>query len=100
MPDIFIKPRPIPMITTSQKPPTKHIESSSNSTDRISKELKFTGSPGPSLGHFKLLEVKLDLILQWLLKFSPSELKLITSEELEATLQKVLSTSSNTEEAL
>ncbi|CAI9260928.1 unnamed protein product [Lactuca saligna] len=100
MPDILINPRPISMTTISQKPPINHVESSSNYTNRISKELKYTGSPGTSLDNFKLLEVKLDLILQSLPKFSPSELKLITFDELEATPQKVLSTSSFTEEAL
>ncbi|CAH1443874.1 unnamed protein product [Lactuca virosa] len=94
MTNIFAKPRPLPITTTAtQKPPTKPKASSYDSTNRPSKGFKSSAQFGRS-PYFKLLEAKIDLILDHLTKPNltmtptPKLTPSITFEDLEKALHK------------
>lgn len=96
MTTILIKPRPPPNTTaTSQKPLTEPTASSSYSTNRPSKESRSSTKSGHSLD-FKLLEAKIDLILDQLVKppLAPTPDPIVTSsitfEDLKKAFRKVL----------
>ncbi|CAI9297090.1 unnamed protein product [Lactuca saligna] len=91
MNNIFIKPRP-PLNTTatSQKPPVEPTSSSSYSTNRPSKELKSSAKCSHSID-FKLLEAKIDLILDLLAKppSAPTPDLIVTSSIILKILKRI-----------
>ncbi|CAH1413878.1 unnamed protein product [Lactuca virosa] len=98
MTNIFVKPRPPLNTATSQKPSTELTASLSNSTNLPSKEHKSIAGSGHSSVNIKILEAKVDLLLEHLAKpplaLIPPVASSITAEDLEKALQKVLSESS------
>ncbi|CAH1425773.1 unnamed protein product [Lactuca virosa] len=68
MTQIFLKPQPPSNTTTSQNPPTEPTTSSSNSTNQPFKEHKSTTRSLYSSANLKILEAKVDLILDHLAK--------------------------------
>lgn len=64
--NIFVKPRPPPNTATSQKPLIELNVSSSNSTNLPSKEHKYIVGSVHSSVNIKILEAKVDLLLEHL----------------------------------